>query len=226
MNKNIIITILIVIILGLGGYLVYDKVVKNNKVEETNESVNVENNEQQEISENSYEIFANKLKTEFSKYNDSNKNYKYIENDFVPSGYRVYLNSNGSLYVEYNDATLDNKYGEYKIADNVLSFYVINTGQDVGNMVYFINEDGTVGSADTEFEIDNIIKVNKDLGYKNIVSVVSGSYSYGITGSNGPIFIDINGNIFSSNLKKDWVSIFFLWNFYEFSTRSIDSAKI
>ena len=103
--------------------------------------------------------------------------------------------------MKYNDVTLNNKYGEYKIADNVLSFYVINTGQDIGNNVYFINQDGTVGSADTEYGINSTITINNNLGYKNIVAVVSGSFNYDPTGARGPIFIDINGNIFSENLK-------------------------
>lgn len=193
--KNVIITILVILVLGLGGYLVYDK------IEGRNESVNEENKEQQVVSDNNYQVFANKLKTEFSKYNDNNKNSQYVENDIVPAGYEVYLNSNGSLYVKYNDVTLNNKYGEYKIADNVLSFYVINTGQDIGNNVYFINQDGTVGSADTEYGISNTISVKNDIGYKNIVAVVSGSFNYDQTGTRGPIFIDINGNIFSENLK-------------------------
>ncbi|MBQ2946570.1 MAG: hypothetical protein IJE04_01795 [Bacilli bacterium] len=201
--KNIVITILAMLVLGLGGFLVYDKII--DKEEETPiENGNHENGDSaQGLSTNSYKNFSKKLKEQFSKYNLNNYSYQYIENGIIKDGYVVYLDSNGSLFVKYNNVELNNKYGNYKIADNVLSFYAINVGQDVGNVLYFINADGSVGSADTEYGVvlDNQLLIRKDLGYKNIVSIVNGTFGDGLSNVHGPIFIDIDGNIFSDNLK-------------------------
>ena len=76
-------------------------------------------------------------------------------------------------------------------------------GQEKGYILYFINEDGTVGSADVEYGIinDNNITIKKDIGYKDIVSIVSGIFGDGYSGIHAPIFIDINGNVFTDNFE-------------------------
>ena len=182
---------------------IYDKVLTNEPIKSTDNN-EVTNNQEPEInSNNSYELFAKNLKSQFSKYDDNNKNSICVNVNEIGEGYEVYLTKEQTLYVKYYNKELNDKYGEYKIADNVLSFNVVPTGQGGGNMLFFINEDGTVGSADTEYGIgtNNQITVRKDLGYKNIVSVISGVFGNEFTGVRGPIFIDINGNIFSTNLK-------------------------
>lgn len=197
-NKNkgliILVVILSLFIIGLGGFIVYDKIL-NNEV--------VNNQEEKTKSNNNYELFAQNLKDQFSKYDNNNKNYLYVNSSIIKDGYEIYLNKNQTLYVKYYNKELDAKYGEYKIADNVLSFNVVPSDQGPGNMLYFINENGTVGSADTEYGINtnNQITIKKDIGYKNIVSIISGTFGDGLSNVNGPIFIDINGNIFSENLK-------------------------
>lgn len=202
----ILVIVLLVALLGTSGFIVYDKVLSKKTVENidvNNTNNDVINNNEEKNNDNSYQIFADNLKDQISKYNSNNQSYQYINNDIVKGGYVVYLNEKGSLFVKYFDKELNDKYGDYKIADNVLSFYAINVGQDVGNMLYFINEDGTVGSADTEYGIgtNNQITIKKDIGYRNIVSIVNGIFGDEYSGLHGPIFIDINGNIFSENLK-------------------------
>lgn len=186
--KNGLIVVLVVIVLCLGGYIVYDKFL----IEKQPENI-----------DNSYQVFVENFKNELSKYDSNNQSYQYIKNDIVKDGYEIYLEENGSLFVKYFNEELNEKYSNYKISDNVLSFYAINVGQGGGNMLYFINEDGTVGSADTEYGIgtSNEIVIKKDIGYKNIVSIINSTFSDGFYGVHGPIFIDINGNIFSENLK-------------------------
>lgn len=187
-----------------------DSTANNNTNIVNNDSEKSEDNSSNEILEveenntNKYELFSTNLKEEFSKFDSHNYSSQYISNDFVPEGYTIYLDENRNLFVRYANKEINNKYGNYKIADNVLSFYAINVGQDVGNMIYFINEDGTVGKANTEYGINgNEINFNieKDIGYKNIVSILNGAFGDGFGGVHGPIFIDINGNIFSQNLK-------------------------
>lgn len=202
----VIIMILLIALLGVCGYVAYDKIltqkdVENNDNKEINNEV-VDNENKEEIATNNYELFATNLKNQFSKYDSNKHSYLFVNSDFVEDGYEIYLNENQNLFVRYFNKELNTKYGEYKIADNVLSFYVVAVGQGGGNMLYFINEDGTVGSADTEYGIaNNNITIKKDIGYKNIVSIIGGSFSDGIGGIKSPIFIDINGNIFSENLK-------------------------
>jgi len=193
--KNVVITVLAVLVLAMGGYLVYDKIIdKDDKIEGNKLE---ENNNKQ--TENDYQSFTENLKKQTSNLKSGDHVYQYIENDIIPDGYAVYLDENRSLYVKYYNEDFNNKFGQYKISDNILSFYVINVGQDEGNMLYFINEDGTVGSADTEYGVSNgdqLITVKNDIGYKNIVSIVNGIFGSNESGVHGPIFIDINGNIF------------------------------
>lgn len=193
-----LIVILFLFVLGLGGYIVYSEVSeKNIENKTTSNTVDVKN------TENNYQLFLQNLKKQISKYDSYNKNQQSVLSDIIKNGYEVYINENGSLFVKYNDEILNSKFGEYKISDNVLSFYVISDGQSGGNSVYFINENGTVGKAETEYNVESSsqITVKKDIGYKNIISIVNGTFGDEYSGAHGPIFIDINGNIFSENLK-------------------------
>lgn len=204
MKKNIVIVILLILVLGLAGYLGYDKFLSAKTVENASDNTNSEiaGTTEADNTENDYQIFAKNLKSQLSRYDENNLNRQFVNNDNVRYPYTVYLNENGSLFVKYSNSELNAKYGDYKISDDVLSFYVIETGNGGMSLLYFINGDGTIGSADVEFVSDsNQITVKKDLGYKNIVSIVSGSFGDGYSGAQGPIFIDINGNIFSENLK-------------------------
>lgn len=145
-------------------------------------------------SESFYDNFKSQIA---SKYDEYNYSMKYVENYFVPDGYIIRLDSNGNLYVKYSVED-----SERLIANDVLSFYLINTGQDLGNTLYFINSDGTVGKASTEYgysSLEDIEVVNKIDGFNNIVSIVEGVYGDEYSGAHGPIFIDINGNIFKDN---------------------------
>lgn len=182
----ILVIILSILVISLGGFIVIDKMTNDNFQEEKNDK-----NEN-----NNYEQFSNNLKKEISKYNEYAKNSQFVISKIIPDGYEVYLNNQQELFVKYYNSELNEKYGEYKISDNVLGFYIIPSGQDVGNSLYFINDDGTVGMSDVEYGIEmGQISVRKDLGYKNIVSITSGSFSGEMSGIKKPIFIDINGNI-------------------------------
>ncbi len=142
------------------------------------------------INENSYEIFSNNLKNSISsKYNKYNCNYDYIINDFITDGYSIILDNNNDFYVQYTNSELNNKYGKYKISENVLNFNLVKTGQNGVNMLYYINEDGTVSSADTEYSVANNeeITIKNNIGnYKNIVSIIDDTF----------------GNVYSENLTN------------------------
>ena len=108
--KNIIIIMLTIIIVLL-SVIVY-KQFKN---------TNVLNNE-----ENNYGKYAKKLSDEINNFSDSNYLSQRIDHEMLQSVYYVTLNKNKELHIEYSNEELNNVFGNYKISDNVISFYIIN----------------------------------------------------------------------------------------------------
>lgn len=213
MKKNVLIFILGAIVffgLGMGSYyLFFDKedseeITKN--VEENQNMDEEDNTISEQNTDNSYSIFADGLKNAMkSNENDNNyNNYMYASNIDVCSndGYEVFLQSDGSLYIKYIDESLNSKFGNYKLASDVLSFYLINVGQDLYKSLYFIKSDGTVSQALVNNTSSNEISVVNNVGnYKNIVSIISGSFGKE-SSVFAPIFIDINGNMYSENFDN------------------------
>lgn len=199
--KNVVIAILAVLVLGMGGFLVYDKViVKNEKTQDEETEKNLGESSENNNGKNDYKIFSENLKNKISNiYNETNDGE-------ISSWYEKYsidLDKNRTIYITYHDENLNKKFGKYKLADNVLSYYIVQTGQGGDNTLYFINEDGTVGSANIDYpgyDNDNQISVKKDIGYKNIVTIIEGGFGISTSGIREPIFIDINGNMYSTNL--------------------------
>lgn len=216
-NKNsglkFLITFLVLLVLGVSAFIVYDKCFKKqdkciidsssvNSKETTGKSESKSSGSDEKDKNKSsdpavsYSNFANKMKSERSKFNDSYSSGQYV-NSCVEGGYTVSLSSDGKLYVKYHNDNINSKYGNirgnFDVADKVLSFYVIPYGQGGCNGLYFINEDGTVGMADIEYSAMNMndISINKNIGFKNIVSVISGDFYL----ADGPIFVDIEGNM-------------------------------
>lgn len=179
--------------------------LKNTIAQKENEIKNNENKEpvvqtKEMTSDEKYEIFAKNLKKEVSKNADTaNSKSTYCRSD-VGNGswYEVRLQSNGNLSLSIGDEKLNKKYGTNSLVKNVLAFYIIDVGQDEWHEIYFINEDGTVGSAYVDPVIFNgtgkIEIKNKISGLKNIVSIINGA---GLVHSGGycPLFIDIDGNV-------------------------------
>ena len=195
--KDTLILILVIIVFILTALSLYFVIgMKNNNLDG-----NKDNNQQENVSdENNYNIFSGNLKKEISRYTEYTYQYEFVSNDILglELNYSVSLEEDGNLYVEYaNNDELKQKYGKYKIAEKVLSFYVISYGQNGGNRVYFINQNGTVGYAETENNIGETseIDVKNDLGFSKIVAVVPAVFSPGRGGYRGVIFIDINGKI-------------------------------
>lgn len=206
-NKNtglvVIIVILLLAVIGLGGYIVYDKVLKDlsngtvNNDNKTSDNLKDNNQDGKTTKNNNYQLFASNLKNEFSKFSSHNRPYLNVQSMMENGDYVVYLTENQELYIKYYKEELKNKFGDYKITDKVIGYNVVPTGNGGGKMLYFINEDGTVGSADIEFISSSNIAVKKDLGYKNIVSIVGGIFGLGGGGAYDVIFVDINGRIHS-----------------------------
>lgn len=116
-----------------------------------------------------------------------------VENGLVGE-YTVTLTSDGLLSINYLD-----EFSARQISSNVLNYYLINTGQDIGKTLFYIKEDGSVSKASIEYGYsgDSDIKIENNINnLKDIVTILEGSYSDGLSGHHGPIFIDINGNMF------------------------------
>lgn len=155
-----------------------------------------------ENTENSYKIFADKLKNEIANFDETHYSYKHVDSVCVSDGYSVKLTKEGSLLLTYYNFSkkLSIPIEDYKVADNVLSFYVINTGQDSCHILYYISEDGTVSQVNTENNVtkqEDITVTNNIDNLKNIVTITEGIENANTSGSVGPIFIDINGNMYN-----------------------------
>lgn len=191
-NKNNILVgisvLLVVFLIIAAGYIGYLKkeITKNDKP--------------LRVTENDYKIYANKLKEEEKKYTNDFYNQIIVESYCVEKSYKVNLDNNSQLSIEYYDNELNTKY--QKIADNILSFFVIETGNGGCNTLYFINTDGTVGQANVETFLANNdgtgeITINKNIkNLKNIVYITSAINNATASATSNPIFIDINGNMY------------------------------
>lgn len=200
-SNNVLLVILMILVLGLGGFIVYDKVLKNDK---TNTNSNYQNQNISETS-NSFELFKNNLiKERNKKYDHANDvylgNISYFNKMNI--NYSLSLSKEGVLTFDSLDI---NK--RKTIADKVLLFNVASIGNGGQNLVYFIKEDGTVSAwcVDCYLINNEDTEVENNIGnFKNIISIIPGGISYGDSNRPNsptsdvgtPAFVDINGNIF------------------------------
>ena len=195
-KKNILIVVLIFLLLVVSGILVFGLI--------GNEEDVLDNNNYDGIIYNNYDLFVDNFDENYTKFDSNNYISQFIASENIEGGYNVRIDLNKKLYIKYIDEDIARKFGEYLIAENVLYFNVISTGHDLVNTLYFINEDGTVGSAEIERGIlagSAKIDVINDLGYRDIVAVIGGSFGDGLTSMTGAIFVDINGKFYSNNLR-------------------------
>jgi len=192
-KSSIIITILLILVLGLGGYIVYDKVLIENSLDTS------QNDDDEKRKVNSYELFRNNLLKEREKSFAADDGYYYStmadSAKTVNKNYYIVLKSNGDLEVTESGKT-------DVIGKNVLSFYVIYNELNGVDELYFINYDGSVSWVSfVASEETNKYKITNNLGnLKEIVSIVSGDSHCQSTenvpcGGASPLFIDINGNV-------------------------------
>ncbi len=216
MKKNICIIVLLLCVIGLGGYLSYDKLLKK-------ENKNNDNLTEEKISiDDRYKNFIDNYKAyiarEQNEVDECDKDEtcapdayfltKYFscrtddETEFSAandscnqfgSNYDVVL-ENGRLTVNYKDEELKATFGkEYLIANDVWNFEMIYIGNGGFRQLYFIKEDGTVGMADIELgAINKNIEITSVENMKNITNILEETTG----GASGPIFIDIDGKIY------------------------------
>ena len=205
-----LVIILCVAVAILTDYIVIDrKINKCNcpKCEATNNEVisgdieNKDNTDDTQVTEdgsNKYNEFADKIISERKTFFDGESLYRTTvdgNNMIDVKYYNVELNSEGELKVIYysKDNSSDSKF----IANDVLNYYIIYYGNGGYKGLYFIYKDGSVGFANIELAYMNKedITIKNIENVKNIVTIVQGSFSDGMSGYHAPIYIDIDGNM-------------------------------
>ena len=193
--------ILVLIIIGLSGYLVYDKFITTDETTTTKETKEETKkttaNETKFKSENKiedlYKSYLDNLKKDITtKYNDNNYNVingKYYNDTLYTFSITKDLDL---VFTSY-----DSKFNQYKVSDNVLNMFIVETGNGGFKTLYFIKSDGSLNS----LAIDSIADTGKiDVKKENkeyIVNVTTGGFDLNESGAYGPIFIDVKGNVFT-----------------------------
>ena len=206
-NTGLIITIvvLVVLLLGLFGYVCYDKFYLDKKDDaskvdnKTNENVNTTDN---------FKVFAKKLKAnrvkqmqEDSKNNISTNADVYTSANSDIGYYSILLTDDGTLSVSYDNKNLK-KY-DTTIDSNVLFYELVNFGNGGYKTLLYVKEDGRLYSASVEYDVysENKKAVGSLYGdYKDIVLIRQVSRldkTDGVTtGFKDLELVDINGNTY------------------------------
>ena len=175
-KKNICIVVLLLFVLGLGGYLCYDKLLKKenkNNDNLTEEKISIDDRYKNFIDNYKVSIDTKKseLKKEIDECNKTNGECENYSEDFnikkyfscpssekyfsqngctIDSSYNVNL-VNNKLTISYDNEELQKIYGEkYLIASDVWNFEMIQSPGNGSWMVFFIKTDGSVGYAAVE----------------------------------------------------------------------------
>ena len=205
--KNLVITILVVIVLGLGGYLVLDKFINEGEIPVNNNQNNV-----QENINNDYKIYSDNLIKKINSFysvdssTETRETWKYLYvNDFIPETYLTFeLKTNGDVYAELDSRTINSEYernllskhGEsYKLSSKIIDIYLVpegNGGNDVS--LYMIKEDGSLKKLYYSYFSNNTSYVIED-NYKNLKNIISIN-NHPNMGSSINFATDINGNFY------------------------------
>ena len=189
MKKNVFIVILIIIILGMGGYLVYDKVLsKEDKKETTNEKVVTDEKKEENVEEkNSNSITASDLLLDSSKcINQKNMEYSLATNNDINGIYLTYYDGDVNISItpdvvknSYNGINISNSSYTVNFNKKIADIYVDGYGQSIGHeTILFLLEDGTVEYIPFYYACNNnSFKTVKLDGVENIIRFVSGSAS-------------------------------------------------
>ena len=177
---------------------VNDEKTNDNQSENNLNNNDAQNNNSADVTvESIYTKYLNKLSEQIgSKYNNGdNGTYQILTSKRVGG----YEDLDYSISIS-NDKVL--KLDNNKIADNVLEYFVVNNGNGGAQSLYYIDTKGNIYSVDHENSLSekSEIKSNK-LSYKNIVSVLPGVHG----NSRGPIFVDIEGNMYVGENEKQIV---------------------
>ena len=200
----VLVIILFAALAFLTDYIVIDRKTRKcdcPKCETTKNEVISDNTDNTQVTEggsNKYNEFADKIISERKTFFEGESLYRTTvdgNNMIDVKYYNVELNPEGELKVIYysKDNSSDSKF----IANDVLNYYIIYYGNGGYKGLYFIYKDGSVGFANIEQAYMNKedITIKNIENVKNIVTIVQGRFSDGISGYHAPIYIDIDGNM-------------------------------
>ena len=158
----VLITVLVMLVLGMGAFIVYDNVMNNTNEPNTGENSNNENGS----NTNTTQVVAiEKIKAEVSKvmsFDKLNEDFNYLK--LTKSGNLVIgINNDSSLYQKYSK--------EYSIADDVLDVYVFNIGNGGYQYIYALKKDGTIDIMEIPVSINNF-DFKWEENYKNLKNIV------------------------------------------------------
>ena len=197
-KSNVLVIVLVVLVLALGGFVVYDKLLKKSDCtkEKDNKIVNLfqnmaTNRKTMAEYDNGIEIIVDK---DGNAYYASSEVKKAVgtKGEYKIDGY------NGGVDPETNNVS-DTLEG-YKLSiTNVVAFYYHPVGNGGWKEYVFIKEDGTIAKLtydsfeENDKEIVQIEKFEENVsGYKNIIGIISND---SFDGHSYKLF-DINGNIY------------------------------
>ena len=185
-NKNksllILVIILSLLVVGLSSYLIYDKMI----AKDDNEVVDNNYKDNDKL----YSEYLLNLKNNLEKnYTERDSETKINSNFVNGDAYTVTINKNGVL-------SLSTRKDDYEISNNVLEMFLVDVGNSGDKTLYFIKDDGTLNSFCVDCVLNEGVKVIQS-EYKNIVNVVNSAFGITYSGAYGPIFIDIEGNVFT-----------------------------
>lgn len=208
-NNTWLIILLILIILGLTGYIVYDKILSNREAKEP-ETKEVEETESNEtITQNETQVLKTRVgdiivstdgsvyyvpNTKFLDYHSDGKTLNFIDDKKIGTyskykveGYKLGVINEGLIPTEFEGYKLDLK--------NVTAAYECYFGQDSwSDSILFTTKSGKVAAFTVYINISNDktdVKIDNDItNYENIVSILQ---SQGFESSN-VLLVDKEGN--------------------------------
>lgn len=215
MKKNVVITILVLIILGLGSYITYDKFLEkdntNNEKDIINNNSKNEENIKNETSDDRYNEYLKNLENAINNHfqkvpdvSDDELSKLDYEKYYSQQSYCGNTADGGIKYCISLDNKIlnlklsNNEESTVKLSDNVLNYFIVSIGQYGYKNLYYITTTGKIYEVDHEMQIDEgVDNLNKkELNLKNIVNVI-GIDAGLLSSSEDVAFIDIDGNLFT-----------------------------
>lgn len=232
--KNIVITILSMLLIGLGGFLVYDKFIKEEtpiKTEETNTNNNElskdttnENTTESESKEDKYQTYLNnmskKITAEVATFNVTNGNGTNFSRE-------IYLDTNGSLYLIDSPITSnlvkipsltsnEDLYIEgikLKLNNIIDIFFIEGLGQSGIQTLFALTKTGDIYFVASSYDWSDSTIISssftKIVELKNIVSIDSYVKASPVSYGHNAEAIDINGNRFN---LVDYTKSYKIWD--------------
>ena len=121
-------------------------------------------------------------------------------NDDLNSTASVAINSKEEAYIYFqDDISLSKKYGSsYKLGDNIIQLFKVNTIQDDNTIIFMLKDDGTLLYLASSNLENGDIKVNSINNLKNIINVDTKT-SFNSDTNCSIVAIDIDGNMYELN---------------------------